>query len=230
MTRAALHLAVRPAVAALFVLGAASCGAAPPPPPPAPTVVQAPPAPTSNDPLAREAIGIFRSKRFDLALPLPAGKGFAIDDRSTPWLVARHEASRSTLLVRRWRELEVMTRERCEEVARNGRALPTLDAAEILEVRSLHVPPDHDTEATVALFRPAPRPPATTAPLYGMVLAFGAWSRQCFAYAFVTEHDGTGAEAIVAERLVRMVDQSLAQIRARSDLDPALERETRPGP
>lgn len=230
MTRRLLHAAGRRTLAALILLGASACGATSSPPPPAPAAAPAPVTPTSNDALAREPIGIFRSKRFDLALPLPAGKGFAIDDRSTPWLVARHEASRSTLLVRRWRELEVMTREGCEQAARNGRALPTLDAAEILEVRSLHVPPDHDTEATVALFRPAPRPPATTAPLYGMVLAFGAWSRQCFAYAFVTEHDGIGAEAIVAERLVRMVDQSLAEIRARSDLDPALERETRPGP
>lgn len=228
MSRLTLPVVGARAMAAAALLGAGACGGAPPPPPPAPVAAPPPTAPSADDPLAREALGIFRSKRFDLALPLPDGKGFAIDDRSTPWLVARHEASRSTLLVRRWRELEVMTRERCEEVARNGRALPTLDAAEILEVRSLAVPPDHDTEATVALFRPPPRPPATTAPLYGMVLAFGAWSRQCFAYAFVTEHDGTGAEAIVAERLVRMVDQSLGHIRARSDLDPTLERESHP--
>src|SRR5690606_23056043 len=114
-----------------------------------------------------------------LALPLPDGRGFAIDDRSAPWLVARHEASRSTLLVRRWRELGIMTREGCEEVARRGRALPTLDGAEILEVRPMPVPPDHDTHATVALYRPPLRPGAAAAPLYGLVLAFGAWSRQC---------------------------------------------------
>ncbi len=208
-----------------LLLAAALVGCGSSPTPTAPRPVAPTPAPTWRDPLASEPIGIFHSKRFDLSLPLPDGRGFAIDDTRGPWLVAKHAGSRSTLLVRRWRELSAIDRDGCEAVARRGRSLPSLDAADVVDVRNLPVPPDHDTVATAALFRPAPRPPATTAPLYGLVLAFGAWSRQCFAYAFVTELDGPGAEPIVAERLVRMMDQSLAALRARSDLDPSLERD-----
>lgn len=214
---------------ALFIaVGLGACGA-PPPPPPLPSTPP-PPVTATRDPLASEPIGVFRSKRFDLALPLPDGKGFAIDDTRSPWLVAKHAGSRSTLLVRRWREQGAIGRDGCEAVARRARPLPSLDAADVIDVRNLAIPPDHDTVATAALFRPPPRPPATTAPLYGLVLAFGAWDDQCFAYAFVTELEGAGAEAIVAERLVRVMDQSLASIRARSDLDPSLERDAPPAP
>ncbi len=45
----------------------------PPPPPPAPTA-------ETGDALATAPLGIFRSKRFDLAIPIPDGRGFAIDD------------------------------------------------------------------------------------------------------------------------------------------------------
>ena len=187
---------------------------------------RAPPAPAveSGDALATGPLGIFRSKRFDLAIPIPDGRGFAIDDTRGNWLSARHEGSRSTILLRRWRVPELTSRDGCEAAARNGRTLPTLDAAEVLEVRSLAVPPGHDTEASVALFRPRARP-GESPPLFGMVLAFGSSARQCFAFAFVTEHAGPDAEAVVAARLARVVDQSLARIEAKSDLDPRLERE-----
>jgi hypothetical protein len=221
----------RSALALLALAALAGCGG-PPSPPPAPPRPAAPPPETvaDLDPLTAGPIGIFRSKRFDLVVPLPDGRGFAIDDTRGPWLVARHAGSRSTLLLRRWRTPGITTRDACERAARDGRPLPSLDAAELIEVKSVAVPPDHDTSATVALYRPPARDGAPPPPLFGMVLAFGAYARQCFAFAFVTEADGAGAEAIVAARLQRLVDQSLGGIQARSDLDPTLGREGGAGP
>jgi ferric-dicitrate binding protein FerR (iron transport regulator) len=195
-----------------------------PPPPPK----TAPRSPAESDGLASGPTGFFRSKRFDLRIPFPDGAAFKIDDTRAPWLVARHEASRSTVVLRRWREADLVSHDICEAKARTLRALPSLDDAEIIETRSLAVPPDHDTTATAALVHAPARKDAAPPPLYGVILAFGGFAHDCFAYAFVTEAEGREAETIVAARLVRMMDGSLAAIDARSDLDPSLEREGRP--
>ena len=198
-----------------------------------------------QDPLVAGPTGFFRSKRFDLRVPFPDGSSFKIDDTRGPWIVARHDASRSTLVVRRWKEPELMNHETCEAKARSLRALPSLDDAEIIESRTFQIPPNHDTTATVALIHaparkavvsPAGSPagsspgtsaPADPAPLYGVVLAFGGYAHDCFAYAFVTQAGGKDAETIVAARLARVVDGSLARVESRSDLDPSLERDAK---
>lgn len=182
------------------------------------------------DPLVAGPLGFFRSKRFDLRVPFPDGAGFKIDDTRAPWLVARHEASRSTLVLRRWREADLVNHEACEAKARMFRALPKLDDAAIIETRTLAVPPDHDTNATVAIIHPPARKDAAPPPFYGVILAFGGFAHDCFAYAFVTEAEGPQAETVLAARLVRMMDGSLARLLARSDLDPTLEREPAAAP
>jgi len=190
----------------------------------------APASPADRDALVAGPLGFFRSKRFNLRVPFPDGAGFKIDDTRAPWLVAKHEASRSTLVLRRWREPELTSHDICEAKARTLRALPRLDEGAIIETRTLQIPPDHDTHATVAIVHPPPPkngagkeggPP----PLFGVILAFGGYAHDCFAYAFVTEAQGADAETLLAARLVRVMDGSLAHVEMRSDLDPSLERE-----
>lgn len=216
------------AAAALLLAGACvGCTPAEAPPPAAPHVAPktAPTSVADGDALVAGPVGFFRSKRFNLRVPFPDGAGFKIDDTRAPWLVARHEASRSTLVLRRWREPDLVSHETCEAKARDLRALPKLDDAEIIETRTLAIPPDHDTHATVAIIHPPPRKDAPAPPIYGVILAFGGYAHDCFAYAFITEAEGAPAETLLAARLVRVIDGSLMHIEARSDLDPSLERE-----
>jgi hypothetical protein len=224
---------MRPSAVAIVLglgVGAAACTppASPPPPRPRPHPAAPTPSAADRDPLVAGPTGFFRSKRFDLRIPFPDGATFKIDDTRGPWLSARHESSRSTLVVRRWHEPDLVNHESCEAKARTLRALPSLDDAEIIDTRTMAVPPDHDTNATVALVHPPQKPGTTEAPpLYGVVLAFGGFAHDCFAYAFVTEATGPDAESVVAARLVRVVDGSLTRIEAKSDLDPTMERDTR---
>lgn len=203
------------------MLLASSCGApAKPSPPPAPTAPapQASARPAAIDPIAAGArFGAYRSARFNLVLPLPDAEAWRIDDRGERWLAATHAASSSALLVRTWREDEVVRRASCEERARLWRKLPERAGSRLLEARALALPPEHDTIAEVRL-----RPSTKTEPAEGFVLAFGGWAKRCFAFVFVTR---APSERAVAERLATMVDGSLTRIRFESELLP--EREER---
>lgn len=161
------------------------------------------------------------SARFDLAFPLPDGASFRVDDRTERWLVARHDATNSVLLVRTWREDEVQNRERCEARARTWRDLPSRAGRRLVSTSRLAVPPDHDTLAEVFL---GPQQP-TPQPTEGFVLAFGGWARRCFAYVFTTRGEN---ERVVMERLAVMLDGSLGRLRVESELAPV--RPSREGP
>lgn len=187
-------------------------------PPPQPVASRA--ASTAIDPLAAGAWGLFRSRRFDLSLPLPDGKAWRIDDHRESWLVAVHDPTGSTLLVRTWREDEVVGRSRCEERARLGRRLPSRQGAQIVESRRIDVPPDHDTLVEAGIVATG-----AGAPIDGFVMAFGARARRCFAYVFTTRATGTDAARWMAERLSAMVEGSLSEIALKSDLDPSIPRE-----
>src|SRR5688572_26052614 len=57
--------------------------------------------------------GEYTSKRFDLVLRLPDARGWTVSDERSPWLEAKHAGTASSLLVRVWREDEVVGRARC---------------------------------------------------------------------------------------------------------------------
>ncbi|UQA60736.1 hypothetical protein [Polyangium aurulentum] len=206
---------------AALALFASSCGApAKPSSPPSPAAPPPQPSarPAAVDPIAAgTGFEAYRSARFNLVLPLPDAEGWRIDDRGDRWLAATHAASSSALLMRTWREDEVVRRASCEERARLWRKLPEREGSRLLEARALPMPAEHDTIAEVRL-----RPSTKTEPAQGFVLAFGGWAKRCFAFVFVTR---APSERAAAERLATMVDGSLTRIRFESELSP--EREER---
>jgi len=126
-------------------------------------------------------------------------------------------------MVRAWRDDEVMNRQRCEARARTWQRLPEREGAEIIERQAVPVPADFDTVVEVGLIPPSPKAPVGT-PLQGFVMAFGGWSRRCFAYVYTTAAVGPGAEQVVGERLGMMVEGSLGKIQFQSALTPKVRR------
>ncbi|MRG93888.1 hypothetical protein [Polyangium spumosum] len=197
----------------------AACGGAPdqpptnPPPRPLPSGSTSAAAAPPDAIAAASSFTTFTSARFDLALPLPEGASFRVDDRTERWLVARHDATSSVLLVRAWREDETMNHARCEARARTWRDLPTRDGRRLVSASRLGVPADHDTLVEILLGSAAP----SAGPAEGFVLAFGGWAKRCFVYVFSTRDT---SERVVMERLAVMASGSLARIRVQSDLAP----------
>jgi hypothetical protein len=160
--------------------------------------------------------GEFRSARFELRLPLPDGRAWRIDDRSTPWLSATHAATASALLVRRWHEDELMNREKCELRARNFRPLPAREGSDLMETRPVDVPAGFDTRVEVRFV-----PAAAGQTLKGFAIAFGGWAHNCFAFVFTTSASGPGAEEVIGDRLALVVEGSLFALTVATPLEPA---------
>lgn len=158
--------------------------------------------------------GFFRSKRFDLSLPLPDGKSWRIDDTTQRWLRAAHPATDSELLVRKWQDELRSNDESCEARARLWRDLPEIQESELVEQRAIPVPPGFDTRLQVGIQATGP-----DHPIGGVVVAFGGWSRQCFAFVYRTSARGQGVEAEIAQRLALMVEV-LDRIEFGSDTTP----------
>ena len=208
----------RAVAAVLLAILSVACNAEPARAP-TPQVTAPPPRAPGSD-LSSGNWGEFRSRRFDLSIPLPDGKAWRIDDHSTQWLEAQHAASSSSLSIRVWREDENMNRNRCELKVRGWKKLPPRDDWEVLRQERLDIPPEFDTAVDVGLV--APRPGAQ---LEAFVFAFGGWAHRCFAYVYRTTASGKGAEGIIGARLAAMVDGSLSKIAYRSDLAPTIPRE-----
>jgi len=153
-----------------------------------------------------------RSARFDFSLALPDIESFQINDQTTSWFVAQHQPTGSSVLVRSWREYELMNRVSCEERARLHRNLPERDKGTVIEDRRIDVPPEHDTMVEVRL-----REKSESPTFVGTVLAFGGWARHCFAFVFVTTGDD---KKVVAARLSTMVTGTLEHLKFDSDLVP----------
>lgn len=164
------------------------------------------------------AWGVFPSKRFDLRLPLPAGKSWTIDDTRGPWLEARHEGTRSTLVVRKWHAEPRMNRVSCEEQARRRREIIESEGASLVEERPVPVPPGFDTVMRVGVR--ATRPDA---PIEGFVIAFGGWSRQCFGFVYTTVVANEAQVDELSGRLAAMVE-ALDRIEFVSELEPEVQR------
>ncbi len=199
---------------ALSISLSSGCEPATPSPAPIPRTTARPTA----DPILPKS-GVFPSKRFGVRLPLPDGKAWKIDDRSSHWLDAKHPGEGSSLLLRTWRDENRMTRDKCQATARLLRKLPTLDGAEVLDTRRIDQPPGFDTELEVASL------PDQKGGLFGVVLAFGGLGRRCFAFVYVTQASGRDADRVVGARLATIVEESLLGLRFESDLDATLERD-----
>jgi hypothetical protein len=203
-------------LAAFVVAAAASCG----PPARKPTAISASasaPASASAD-LADTRWGQFPSKRFDLTVPLPDGTAWKIDDHRTHWLVAEHPGSSSVLRVRLWHEQEVMTRDRCEQRAREWtRDLPVLADARIVDRHAApEVPaPGYDTEIVTGIAA------NKNDRVDGFVTAFGASMKRCVALVFTTSASGPTASGRVGDRL-GVAGRILEGVTFHSDLDPAV--------
>ncbi len=113
-----------------------------------------------------------------------------------------------------------MNRARCEENARVFRKLPERAGAEIVERRAVSVPKGFDTVVEVGVS------PAKTSggKVDAFAMAFGGWSRRCFAYVFTTSAVGAGAEKVVGERLGMMVQGSLEKLSFEGELEQRIER------
>lgn len=218
----------RGALAVIAVLVAA-CDPAPIVPP----VVPSKPAPivaTRPKALGDAPTGDFTSLRFGLKLPLPDGKSWRIDDHDSNWLVAKHAASASDLVIRVWREDAVMNRARCEERARFWRKIPDRESADIVEKRAVDVPTGFDTMVEVGVIAPAlaGKKPRAGEDLRGVAMAFGGKGRRCFAWIYTTSAGGPGAEEVIGERLATMVQGSLSTTTTVNELDPQIDRAPTP--
>ena len=112
-----------------------------------------------------------------------------------------------------------MSRQRCEEVTRLIRDVPSADR--VIDERVVEVPEGFDTAVTVGFSTPARSTAATPAPIAGHVLAFGASARWCFAFAYTTEAEGLGAERTVSDRLAVIQGLTLEGLERRlaTDID-----------
>lgn len=166
------------------------------------------------------------SLRFGLKIPLPDGASWRVDDKSGSWLLARNAGAASELLVRVWREEEVMNRGRCEERARFGRKLPERQSMDSVEKHAVGVPAEFDTVVEVGVIAPAleGKKVKPGQDLRGVAMAFGGKGRRCFAWVYVTSAGGSGAEAVLGDRLATMVQESLGRIGMINELELQIER------
>lgn len=205
-------------IAAWFVLGLtlSACQATTAPQQVVPTSASTNSSPIETrrvDPLAEgTSFKTIHSDRFGFSLELPDAGSFEIKDQKEPWFTAFHPLTGSTVLVRSWREYEMMNRVSCEQRARLYRDLPTREHGTVIEDRRVDVPPDHDTMVEVRV-REKPESPR----FIGSMLAFGGWSRHCFAFVFATTDDD---ETIVAARLSTIVHATLERMKFDNGLTP----------
>lgn len=205
-------------IAAWFVLGVV-LGACQTPSTPYQVVPTSPS--TNNTPLETKRIDALaegasfktvHSDRFGFSLDLPDAASFEIKDQKDPWFVAIHPQTGSTVLVRSWREYELMNRVSCEQRARLYRDLPGRELGTVIEDRRIDVPPEHDTMVEVRVHEKSESPR-----FIGSALAFGGWAHRCFAFVFATTDDD---ETIVAARLSTIVHGTLERMKFGNALTP----------
>lgn len=198
---------------------AASCS--PTRPPPAQHAVAPSPAPSAASASFEDRPwGTFRSKRFELALRLPDGARWKIDDHRTPWLRAEHPPTQSALWLRAWSEEVTATRQGCYARARDWLPrLPVLENANLIDDRVRPLFASLDTRVAVGV------EPAASGGLrtQGFVVAAGAAVRRCFVVVFVTHADGAGADDAVGERLALVSERLLDRVQLDQSLAPSRE-------
>jgi len=167
-------------------------------------------------------VGTFHSARFELSLDLPEGKAWRIDDHRTPWLVATHEPTRSTLQARSWVEDKPVAKHRCYERAKQWKTgLPDIDAGQAVsdERRSL----DSGLEARIVS---GVEVPEGSPRIGGYVVAVGTAVRKCLVIVYRTEAGRHAGPEAVADRLAVISETVMARVRFDRTLD--YSREPRP--
>jgi hypothetical protein len=140
--------------------------------------------------------GKFHSKRFQVTVPLPDGRGWKIDDHRGAELVAVHPPTASRLVVRATFEEELMNRQRCEERARAFGWLPRESTLTTVE-DEVHVGPEaYDSRVWVAIDAAKPG-----GGVEGHVFLFGAFLRRCLLVHLATTVASAKDEEVLASRL-----------------------------
>jgi hypothetical protein len=162
-----------------------------------------PPADPSTASFRADAgpLPVFRSRRFEVSVPLPDGKAWRIDDHSHPALVATHAPTRSRVTVSVFHANELVGHARCEELARERGLVPdaanATTSARVVEDEVTITQSTFDTRIEV-LVEPGAGPEG---PLSGRVTAFGGFLRKCFAFVYTTSVDGSSDEPVLSDRL-----------------------------
>ena len=126
--------------------------------------------------------GVFGSRRFSLAVPVPMRDGWRKSETRN-WLSLRHPASESELLLRTWRAVRSAGADDCETEARTILPrLPVLDETNAVEQTRVDSPRGFDGRLGVAVEADGRR-------IRGYVLLFGASVGRCFAGVFTTHGD-----------------------------------------
>jgi hypothetical protein len=168
--------------------------------------------------------GTFHSARFELSLDLPEGKAWRIDDHNTPWLLATHERTRSTLQVRSWNEDRPATKHRCYERARQWKqGLPDIDTSHAVSDELRHL--DGGVEARMVSGIDVPEGSPHIA---GYAVAVGTLVRKCIVIIYQTEASRPSGPQALAERLAVMSETVMAKVKFDSTLNPARETLGRP--
>lgn len=183
-------------VAAVVTVGA--CGGTQTPAPTLPLVPSASPSAASvaqGFPEEHKLLH-FHSKRFGLVLPLPDGKGWKINDHSQTELVATHATTTSKLVVTVFADPELMSRQKCEEKARERKLVPAGEMRTV-EQQIVTGPEAYDTRVWIAV-----EPPTTPGkPIVGHVFAFGGFLRKCLFFHFRSEVPTPKDEEALSSRL-----------------------------
>ncbi len=175
-----------------------------------------PPVPPASEPAVfaeddPRPLPRYHSKRLALALPLPDGPRWRIDDHSQPELVATHEPTRSRVRVAVFRADELVGRAQCEALARERKLVPQGELS-TLEDGVAVTQETFDTRVWVAVQAGG----GPERPLVGYVLAFGGFLRKCYVFSFSTEVRGAAEESVLSSRLA----YARARILGGLELDP----------
>jgi hypothetical protein len=183
---------------AVALISACGTPASPGPPPSRPAPTSSAPATSSED----AGWGKFHSKRFQLTVPLPDGRGWKIDDHRQPELVAVHPGTASRIAVQITQEEELMNHDRCGTRARELGWLPrTTDHAKAETLTTVEEevqtgPDAYDSRIWVAI-----DPGASEGSLEGHVFLFGAFLRRCLLVHYTTRVASPKEESVLASRL-----------------------------
>jgi hypothetical protein len=180
-----------------------ACGAAQ-------TAVPAPVAPEREAvraPELPEEVTPFHSVRLELTVPLPDRERWRTVEAPRGDLELTHVPTRSRLTVALFADPELVSRQKCEERARDRKLVPD-GALTTVEDTVVSGPENFDTRVWVAL-----EPGATPdAPLVGHVLAFGGFLRKCLVFHFSSAVDSARDEDVLSERLAVARTRILAKI------------------
>jgi hypothetical protein len=168
--------------------------------------------------------GKFHSTRFELSLGLPDGHAWRIDDHRSPWLVATHAATESTMRVRAWSESELASNDRCLATARSWDAsIPELDRDRPVDDRVVPVRGSDIGARLVAGIRPD-----VSGAVGGWVVLVGASVRRCLLVVYTTRAAGTGVEQAIGDRLATIAQGLATTLALDRTLEVPRERVERP--